>query len=108
MVADADHACAVQYRRQSLGESHDRSAGVELGSEDGFFWAGACVLLFTRCYLRLPEPKGRTYGELDVLFERNISARKFASTDIDQASEHKIELIPTRTAKKEKTDMIQA
>ena len=56
-------------------------------AKTGFFWAGTCVLLFTWCYLRLPESKGRTYGELDVLFERNISARKFAATVIDQLSE---------------------
>ncbi|KAF2024172.1 hypothetical protein EK21DRAFT_104855 [Setomelanomma holmii] len=28
-------------------------------------------------------PKGRTYGELDMLFEQNVSARKFASTQVD-------------------------
>lgn len=34
-------------------------------------------------YFRLPEPKDRTYGELDVLFEQRVSARKFASTKVD-------------------------
>ncbi len=33
-------------------------------------------------YFRLPEPKNRTYGELDILFERGIPARKFAETDV--------------------------
>ncbi len=28
-------------------------------------------------YFRLPEPKGRTYGELDILFEMKVPARKF-------------------------------
>jgi SP family general alpha glucoside:H+ symporter-like MFS transporter len=28
-------------------------------------------------WFRLPEPKGRTYGELDILFEKKASARKF-------------------------------
>lgn len=27
--------------------------------------------------LQLPECKGRTYGELDVLFEKRIRAKKF-------------------------------
>jgi SP family general alpha glucoside:H+ symporter-like MFS transporter len=31
----------------------------------------------------VPEPKGRTFAELDLLFEKHISARKFASTEID-------------------------
>ena len=34
-------------------------------------------------YFRLPEPKGRTYGELDVLFERKIAARKFRGMDVN-------------------------
>lgn len=45
----------------------------------GFFWAGSCLLCFTWAFFRLPEPKGRTYVELDVLFDRKTSARKFAS-----------------------------
>jgi SP family general alpha glucoside:H+ symporter-like MFS transporter len=34
-------------------------------------------------YFRLPEPKGRTYAELDALFEGKVSAGKFASTRVD-------------------------
>lgn len=30
----------------------------------------------------MPEPKNRSYVQLDTLFERRISARKFASTDV--------------------------
>ena len=29
------------------------------------------------CYFRLPEPKGLTYMELDIMFEKDIAARKF-------------------------------
>jgi MFS transporter, SP family, general alpha glucoside:H+ symporter len=31
----------------------------------------------------VPEPAGRSFAELDLLFERGVSARKFASTKID-------------------------
>ncbi|KAL2059988.1 hypothetical protein VTL71DRAFT_9810 [Oculimacula yallundae] len=59
------------------------------GPKSGLFWAGCCSLLWVWSYFRLPEPKGRTYGELDVLFEHKVSARKFASTKVDQfAGEH--------------------
>jgi SP family general alpha glucoside:H+ symporter-like MFS transporter len=59
------------------------------GPRSGLFWAGACFLLFTWSYFRLVEPKGRTYGELDVLFEHRVPARKFAGTKVDQfAGEH--------------------
>ncbi|KAK9458428.1 general substrate transporter [Dipodascopsis uninucleata] len=32
---------------------------------------------------RLPEPKGRSYEELDLLFQNRVSARKFKETKID-------------------------
>ena len=63
------------------------------GAKTGFFWAGACFLLLTWTYFRLPEPKGRTYGELDVLFEHKVSARKFASTKVDQFSGEHTEIV---------------
>ena len=34
-------------------------------------------------YFRLPEPKGRTYGGLDILFEKKASARKFGKAVVD-------------------------
>jgi SP family general alpha glucoside:H+ symporter-like MFS transporter len=52
--------------------------------KSGFFWAGTCFLCICWAFFRVPEPKGRTYGELDVLFETGVSARKFASTKVDQ------------------------
>ncbi|KYK60430.1 raffinose family of oligosaccharides transporter [Drechmeria coniospora] len=56
------------------------------GAKSGFFWAASCGLCATWTYFRLPEPKGRTFGELDILFENHISARKFKSTSVDQLS----------------------
>jgi SP family general alpha glucoside:H+ symporter-like MFS transporter len=54
------------------------------GAKAGFFWAALCFLCLTWTYFRLPEPKGRTYGEIDVLFERRVSARKFKETVVDE------------------------
>lgn len=48
------------------------------GAKSAFFFAGTCFLCGLWTFFRLPEPKGRTYGELEVLFERGIPARKFA------------------------------
>jgi SP family general alpha glucoside:H+ symporter-like MFS transporter len=39
-------------------------------------------------WFRLPEPKGRTYGELDVLFQQKVPARKFASTEVSEFDAH--------------------
>jgi len=55
-------------------------------AKSGLFWAGANALCFIWTFFRLPEPKGRTYGELDVLFENRVSARRFATTAGDQFS----------------------
>lgn len=49
----------------------------------GFFWAGFCTLSLLWTYFRLSEPKGKTYAELDILFEKGVSARKFGSTVAD-------------------------
>ncbi|KAJ5382409.1 Major facilitator superfamily domain general substrate transporter [Penicillium concentricum] len=49
----------------------------------GFFWAGSCLLCFVWTFFRLPETKGRTFAELDILFERGVNARKFANTSVD-------------------------
>jgi SP family general alpha glucoside:H+ symporter-like MFS transporter len=49
----------------------------------GFFWAGMCALCLIWTWFRLPEPKGRTYGELDVLFETRVGARKFKTTKVE-------------------------
>lgn len=54
------------------------------GSKSGFFWAGTCFLCMVYCIIRLPEPKGRTYGELDILFEKKIPARKFKTTVVEE------------------------
>ena len=54
------------------------------GAKSAFFWAGTCFLCLVWTYFRLPEPKGRTYGELDILFERRISARKFSETVVEE------------------------
>ncbi|KAI0846993.1 sugar transporter [Daldinia vernicosa] len=58
------------------------------GNYAGFFWAGSCFLCFVYAYFRVPEPTGRTFAELDLLFEKKVSARKFASTDVDVFAEH--------------------
>ncbi|KAF5005439.1 hypothetical protein FDECE_8104 [Fusarium decemcellulare] len=59
------------------------------GAKTGLFWAAFCLLIMIWAFFRLPEPKGRTFGELDVLFEHKVSARKFASTHVDQFGDDK-------------------
>ncbi|EXJ56752.1 MFS transporter, SP family, general alpha glucoside:H+ symporter [Cladophialophora yegresii CBS 114405] len=53
------------------------------GNYAGFFWAAICFCCIIYTYFRVPEPAGRSFAELDLLFERGVSARKFASTKVD-------------------------
>lgn len=55
--------------------------GWDWGAKAGFFWAGSCALCIVWTFFRLPEPKGKTYAELDVLFERRVRARDFKTSD---------------------------
>ncbi|CRL24041.1 Sugar/inositol transporter [Penicillium camemberti] len=49
----------------------------------GFFWGGVCFLCVVYTFFRVPETTGRTFAELDMLFEEKVSARKFASTQVE-------------------------
>lgn len=59
-----------------------------------FFWAGFCAISIVWTYFRLPEPKGLTYAELDVLFENKISARKFRSVEVDPYRSDNLLIVP--------------
>lgn len=50
------------------------------GAKAGFFWAASCLVCLLWAYFRLPEPKDRSFAEMDLLFERRTSARKFKTT----------------------------
>ena len=43
----------------------------------GFFFGGLAALCFVWSYFRVPETKGRTYEELDIMFERGVRTRQF-------------------------------
>ncbi|KAJ5081677.1 hypothetical protein NUU61_009941 [Penicillium alfredii] len=80
------------------------------GNYAGFFWGGICFLCIIYTYFRVPEPRGRTFAELDLLFERGVSARKFASTQVDvfdETVESRV-IDDYRAQKKRRTDPSQA
>ncbi|TKA82733.1 hypothetical protein B0A55_01267 [Friedmanniomyces simplex] len=53
------------------------------GNYTGFFWAGLCGGSLVYTYFRVPEPRGRSFAELDMLFERGVPARDFAGAEVD-------------------------
>lgn len=64
------------------------STAWDWGARTAFFWGGSCLLCCIWVFFRLPEPKGRTYVELDMLFEQRVNARKFATTEVNPFAAH--------------------
>ncbi|KAH8809428.1 general substrate transporter [Xylogone sp. PMI_703] len=55
------------------------------GAKSGFFWGVAAVFGVLITYFILPETRDRTITEIDLLFEKRVSARKFAETQVNVA-----------------------
>ncbi|KAL4932484.1 putative MFS alpha-glucoside transporter [Aspergillus undulatus] len=49
----------------------------------GFLFSGLAALSAVYCFFCLPETRGRTFEELDVLFERRVPSRKFHLCKVD-------------------------
>jgi SP family general alpha glucoside:H+ symporter-like MFS transporter len=63
---------------------------ANIGAKIEFLYGGISVFSLLWCIFRLPETKGRTFEELDILFERKVPARQFSSyiiEDIDAEEE---------------------
>ncbi|KAI0597635.1 sugar transporter-domain-containing protein [Biscogniauxia sp. FL1348] len=58
--------------------------GWNWGPKAALLWAGLCFLCWIWAFWRLPEPRGRSYGEIDVLFQERIKARDFEKQHVDQ------------------------
>lgn len=61
---------------------------ANLKGKTAFIWFGTAFPTLVWAYFRLPETKGRTYEELDILFETNVPARKFSTHVITQSLKH--------------------
>lgn len=54
-----------------------------LKGKAAFPGAVCALLMLAWAYFRLPETKGRTYEELDILFQQRVPARKFKTYDLN-------------------------
>jgi SP family general alpha glucoside:H+ symporter-like MFS transporter len=59
----------------------------------GFIWGGTAALTFVWAYFRLPETKGRTFEEIDLMFAKRIPARDFKGYAVNAFDEHDREAI---------------
>jgi len=57
------------------------------GAKSGFFYGGCMALGLTWAFFRLPETKGRTFAEIDILFKNKVKARDFSKTKVDLATQ---------------------
>lgn len=62
-------------------------AAWDWGAKSGFFYGGCMMFGLVWAFFRLPETKGRTFAEIDILFKDGVSARKFSKTKVDLASQ---------------------
>lgn len=55
---------------------------ANLKGKTAFVWFGISFLVTIWAIFRIPETRGRTYGEMDVLFEKKVSAWRFATAEV--------------------------
>ena len=54
--------------------------------KSNFVYAGTNIICLVWCYFRLPETKGLSYLELDILFEKKAKTKKFREFQVNLAS----------------------
>ena len=54
-----------------------------LGGKSGYIWAGTAFVCAALSWLYVPEMKNRSFREIDILFNRHVSARKWKHTVVD-------------------------
>ncbi|GKT52632.1 alpha-glucosides permease MPH3 [Colletotrichum spaethianum] len=57
--------------------------GVNLGGRCGYVWGATGFFCFAVSWLYLPEMKGRSFREIDILFKRRVPARQWEKTVVD-------------------------
>ncbi|KAK6066169.1 sugar porter family MFS transporter [Seiridium cupressi] len=66
-----------------LGSYMLNPTGGNLGGKCGYVWGATGLICLITAYFYLPEMKGRSYREIDILFKRRVKARKWKKTVID-------------------------
>lgn len=66
-----------------------------------FFWAGLATLTLVWGYFRMFETKDRTFGEMDVMFQKGVSARKSAKYQINEDEVYMVQELNEETKRPE-------
>ncbi|KAK3684455.1 hypothetical protein LTR37_020263 [Vermiconidia calcicola] len=57
--------------------------GGNIGAKCGYVWGATGFVCLVVAYFGLPEMKGRSYREIDIMFKRRIPARQWKKAEID-------------------------
>jgi len=60
---------------------------LNLKGYTGFIWGATALIAAIWAFFRLPETKGRTFEDLDLLFAKKIPARQFKRYEVDVYNE---------------------
>lgn len=63
---------------------NDTGDAWNLGAKTGLFYFCLCFIWAVWIFFCLPETKNRSFADLDYLFQKKTSARKFPSTPVDR------------------------
>ncbi|KAJ5118198.1 general substrate transporter [Penicillium atrosanguineum] len=66
-----------------LGSYMLNPTGGHLAGKCGYVWGATGLVCLVTAYFFLPEMKGRSYREIDILFNRHVPARKWKETEVD-------------------------
>lgn len=66
-----------------LGSYMLNPTGGDLGGKCGYVWGATGFLCLVTAYFYLPEMKGLSYREIDIMFKRKVPARKWKQTNLD-------------------------
>jgi len=70
-----------------LGSYMLNPTGGNLGAKCGYVWGGTGLVCLITAYFYLPEMKGRSYREIDILFKRRVPAREWKKTVVDEQAD---------------------
>jgi MFS transporter, SP family, general alpha glucoside:H+ symporter len=71
---------------------------LNLKGYTGFIWGATALCTAIWAWFRLPETKGRTFEDLDVLFAKKIGARQFKSYEVDVYDEQETAKVAARVS----------
>ena len=66
---------------------------LNLKGYTGFVWGSTAFVTLIWAFFRLPETKGRTFEDLDILFAKKVPTRKFKSYDVNAYDEVEVSRI---------------